>query len=135
MLGDFAFGNHEAVNNYIKKLNGSIIFVKGNHDRGLETWCKINGQKLHESYTFKIYGEEIFMAHFAHRVWHKSHYGTIHAYGHSHDMLPPLGLSMDAGVDGNNFKPHNIKDFIKRMEPIREQMIKEGLIFVNKHRK
>jgi len=39
------------------------------------------------------------LSHYGHRVWHGSHKGWIHLYGHSHDSLPPYGKSMDIGID------------------------------------
>ena len=41
----------------------------------------------------------IVLSHYGHRVWHGSHKGWIHLYGHSHGSLPMLGKSMDVGVD------------------------------------
>ena len=39
------------------------------------------------------------LSHYGHRVWHGSHKGWIHLYGHSHDTLPSYGKSMDCGID------------------------------------
>lgn len=39
------------------------------------------------------------LSHYGHRVWHGSHKGWIHLYGHSHGSLPAYGKSMDVGVD------------------------------------
>ncbi len=32
-LGDFGFGNRTEIKNFIERLNGNIILIKGNHDR------------------------------------------------------------------------------------------------------
>lgn len=46
-----------------------------------------------------IEGKVYCLSHYGHRVWHGSHKGWIHLYGHSHGSLPPYGKSMDVGVD------------------------------------
>lgn len=100
-LGDFSWRNPAA---YIDKLNGKIYYIKGNHDKMINTIRQ----------RFLWYGDvryihigdySFWLSHYAHRVWNKSHYGTIHLYGHSHGTLPddPNVLSMDVGVD-NAFK-------------------------------
>lgn len=47
----------------------------------------------------KINGRIFVLFHYGLRVWHGSHKGWIHLYGHSHDTLPPYGKSMDTGAD------------------------------------
>lgn len=43
----------------------------------------------------------VILSHYSHRVWHGSHKGWFHLYGHSHNSLEtvPYGKSMDVGVD------------------------------------
>jgi calcineurin-like phosphoesterase family protein len=65
-------------------------------------------------------GQDIFLSHYAHRVWNRAHYGVIHLYGHSHSSLPDMNKSGDAGVDNWNFFPvsyDQIKDRFKNVEP------------------
>ena len=44
---------------------------------------------------------EMWLSHYAHRVWPKSHFNSIHLYAHSHYTLPdnPNTLSLDIGID------------------------------------
>jgi calcineurin-like phosphoesterase family protein len=97
-LGDFAMGDPWG---YIRRLNGSKTFILGNHDRRLDQTI------AHDVLTVIYKNQEFFMSHYAHRVWNKSHHGTIHLYGHSHGSLPddPHARSMDVGVDANNYTP------------------------------
>lgn len=104
-LGDFCFGSsHDAVN-IINRLNGSIHLIKGNHEKAALN-IKNRFASIRDVDTFKIDKYEIFMSHYAHRVWNKSHRGTWHLYGHSHGTLPddPRSLSFDIGVDCHNFQ-------------------------------
>lgn len=63
----------------------------------------VEAQRLFSSVSFykelKINGKILILSHYAHRVWHGSHKGWYHLYGHSHDTLPGIGRSMDVGVD------------------------------------
>jgi hypothetical protein len=49
-------------------------------------------------------------------VWPRSHYGSIHLYGHSHDMLSHNGKAMDVGVDGNNYHPYSFEEIVNRLK-------------------
>lgn len=94
-LGDFTLG--KTADDYIKRLNGSHIFLRGSHDR----WLK-NARDIWES---TIEGQVVVACHYAMRVWPKSHYGSWQIYAHSHGKLPPIGKQHDVGVDNNNFMP------------------------------
>ncbi|MCX5657807.1 MAG: metallophosphoesterase family protein [Candidatus Omnitrophica bacterium] len=114
-LGDFCFKNN--FNDYFKRLEGKIILIKGNHD-------SVAWKHRHEFYAYsdfgreiEIDGQEITLTHFAMRTWNKSHFGAFNLYGHSHSTLPddPNSLSMDVGVDGNNFTPISFEQVKERM--------------------
>lgn len=112
-LGDFCFAKEDGVFDlYLKRLNGLIVFIKGNHDR--TAWR--NRHKFyaaHDSYhEVEIGGQDITLCHYAMRVWNKSHHGAWHLYGHSHGSLPddPNALSFDCGVDCHNYTPINFDE-------------------------
>jgi len=120
VLGDFAFKDYAK---YLDRLNGAKIYlVFGNHDNYQEANKvdpKYGFTDIQENLSVMVDHEEIFLSHFAHRVWNKSHYGTWHLYGHTHGMLPEdeLSLSFDVGVDCNNFTPvsyQQVKDKIEK---------------------
>jgi calcineurin-like phosphoesterase family protein len=99
-LGDLAFGGRERTLATRRRLNGTIFFIEGNHDSSArqirDTFAWYDKTKL-----VTINGRDVYMSHYAHRVWPRSHYGVYHAYGHSHNSLPddPFSLGMDVGVD------------------------------------
>jgi len=113
-LGDFCFSKKspDTFDNYFRRLNGVIVFVKGNHDK--YTW-RNHRQKFYacsDSYReIEINGQEITLCHYAMRVWNKSHHGSWHLYGHSHGSLPddPHSRSFDVGVDCHNYTPINFE--------------------------
>lgn len=109
-LGDFSFKPEK----YVSRLNGTIILIMGGHDR-------INKVKnlfsdVFQSKTIKYNKNIIVLSHFCYRVWDRSHYNSWHLYGHSHGSLPPIGKSMDVGVDCNNFTPVLINQIETIME-------------------
>jgi calcineurin-like phosphoesterase family protein len=106
-LGDFAFRSAQT---YLDRLNGYIRFVRGNHEKPL-----LNILDLRDIPYMRIIKPEkttITLSHCCMRVWDKSHFDHWHLYGHSHGTLPPIGKSMDVGVDCNNYSPVSL-DYIK----------------------
>jgi calcineurin-like phosphoesterase family protein len=63
----------------------------------------------------KKYPETIILCHYAMRVWDRSHYGSMHLYGHSHGHLPDYGKSMDVGVDCHNYYPISVDHVRERL--------------------
>lgn len=112
-LGDFCFGKEDYMFDvYFKRLQGSIVFIKGNHDR-IAWRNKHKFFAAHDSYhEVEIGGKDITLCHYAMRVWNKSHHGAWHLYGHSHGSLPddPNALSFDCGVDCFNYRPINFDE-------------------------
>jgi len=99
-LGDFSFAKETETNKILLRLNGNKLLLKGNHDKSLIKssavayfgWVK-------DYYELKHDKQLIVLAHYSHRVWRNSHHQSWHLWGHSHGSLPPLGKSVDVGVD------------------------------------
>ena len=149
-LGDFCFGRFDIVSRaqaYLDRIKcKNIILVIGNHDPHYE-----DGTPRREfAYLFsgcynilrkKMTDEQlgldrhlIVMCHYAMRVWDKSHFGSYNLFGHSHNTLAddPRLLSMDVGVDANNFKPINLAQIKAVMDtrtfvPIISNREREGI--------
>jgi calcineurin-like phosphoesterase family protein len=80
--------------NYIRYLNGNIIFLKGNHDY----WLKSAVEKRY-LYHKKINGHFVAVGHFPMRSWQGKRKGGWNLHGHSHALLPPEPKQIDIGVD------------------------------------
>lgn len=106
-LGDFCWGRYPAdVERYLKRLNGNVCLIYGNHDR--QAVRRANGfSEKRDLRRIKINDQEIILCHYAMRVWDKSHFGSWHCYGHTHGTLeePKDSLSCDVGVDAWDFTP------------------------------
>ena len=117
-LGDMALTNDPK--QLIYWLDGirckNIYFIKGNHD-------KVSFQIRDRFFWYKdieqieVQKQSIVLCHYAMKVWNKSHRRSWHLYGHSHGTLPDdiNSLSMDIGVDTNNFMPYSFEDIQRRM--------------------
>lgn len=128
-LGDFAWHKREA--EYLKRLNGEVRLIAGNHDTEL-----VNGQKcildlfnrgfewVDKEYIGVIEGLGKTWFHLYHYPiigWDKSHHGSWHFHGHVHGKLDFISLnprSVDVGVDSWNFEPVSF-DEIKSAKPKR----------------
>lgn len=100
-LGDFAMGRRSEVPGFLEQLNGRIILIPGNHDspQTIELFAdKFDYLPLP---TMEIYvdGQKVFMSHYSHRIWNKSHKDAWHLWGHSHGTAEDYGLSFDVGID------------------------------------
>ena len=108
---------------YIDRLHGSHAFIYGNHDELIEKSSVLRSKFLWIIGKNKDSGTKILhwnkntllLNHYAQRVWHKSHRGSWHCYGHSHNALPGLGKSFDIGVDGHHFEPWSMEEIEAKM--------------------
>lgn len=99
-----------------RNLNGSIHLILGNHDSIAKTIPQAFAF-IKESYLFEKDEVRIYLSHYAHRCWPKSHSGAWHLYGHSHGNLPcdTNLLSFDVGVDCWNYTPVSLDQVIERI--------------------
>jgi len=108
--GDFTLQGRKKAHEYIDRLNGSHIFLRGSHDY----WLPNDHQMIWEGNLCKD-GFTV-ICHYCMRTWARSHFNSFHLYGHSHGKLAPIGKSWDIGVDNNNFYPLSVQDVIKIMD-------------------
>jgi len=107
-LGDFTLKDNDIAQNYIRRLSGKHIFLKGSHDN----WLPNDYQKILE---LKIDDQYLVLCHYAMKVWSRSHYNSWQLFGHSHGYLEEAGKQLDVGVDTNNFYPYSFEEIKKIM--------------------
>jgi calcineurin-like phosphoesterase family protein len=110
ILGDFCgqrrqFGYIKGYLDRIKLNPQQMVLILGNHDNEKESRKAF--PYVHHLHTVKHEGQAIVLCHYAMRVWHGSHRGRWHLYGHSHGSLAedPHARSFDVGVDCWGYKP------------------------------
>lgn len=120
-LGDWSFGGFDSIEEFRASIAcKNIHLIYGNHDHHIEN---DRGRVQNFFRSCKYYNEVainnqmIVMAHYAFRVWNKSHHGSWNLYGHSHDTLDHTehGKSMDVGIDSayrifGEYRPFNFKE-------------------------
>ena len=115
-LGDVAIrsGNLAAYRSRIACKN--IFVVPGNHDKEKELVRYFT--VLPQCYMYENHGFRMVLCHYAMRVWHHSHHGVGHLFGHSHNGLPSIpGVpSFDVGVDCWNYKPISLQQVQQEMK-------------------
>jgi calcineurin-like phosphoesterase family protein len=109
--GDFTL--KKDAEQYIRRLNGQHIFLKGSHDYWMNSKKDIDYLQIWEE---KINGIYVVVCHYAMRTWSASHYNSWQLFGHSHGKLCGVGKQMDIGVDTHNFFPYSFEEIKKIMD-------------------
>lgn len=83
LLGDFS----EKLEKHRQMLKGyRVVLIRGNHDPSVAKCKRFFGQNgVFDSQMIKIKEHSVFLSHYPHLCWPKSHYGSLHLYGHVHD--------------------------------------------------
>lgn len=117
-LGDFGHKfDPDELERIFRRLHGNKHLIIGNHDKTATLrlpWASEPRDRM----TISDCDNKIILDHYAMRTWHGKGKGVIHLYGHSHSMLPPLGRSIDVGVDNMGFVPKTIHEIVAMLPPI-----------------
>ena len=111
-LGDFSFGNKQLTSDIIGMLNGTIIFIMGNHD-GIS---KYRDHSCYHYFELSLDDVKICMSHYPMDVWNKCHHGALMLHGHCHGNhhTPRMGRRIDVGLDSLGTIA-NLKDLVSYM--------------------
>jgi calcineurin-like phosphoesterase family protein len=121
-LGDFSFGNFMQTCEVVKRLNGKINVILGNHDKVIRDNVEL--QKMFHSvqemrylpFQTKAGPCSAALCHFPMYEWWNSHRGSFHLHGHCHGKINghfPNWRVMDVGIDGrpdNEMRPWHIDE-------------------------
>lgn len=121
-LGDFSLTTPKKTKDILDRLNGKIHLIKGNHEKSVLRKQSCIEKLVWVKDMFELYVDKklFVMCHYSMRVWNKSHHGSIHLYGHSHDSLDvngSWGKSMDVGVDSayrilGEYRPFSLNEIM-----------------------
>ena len=124
-LGDWSFSGFEMIEEFRNRIIcKEIHLVLGNHDTHIER-NRGDVQKLFTSvqnylqleYTNRM-THRFIMCHYPICSWHDMKKGVFHLFGHLHTPKEGkymTGRSMDVGMDGNDLKPYDIDDIIRKL--------------------
>ena len=118
VLGDFILSNNiYEVKQILDSLRGSIVLLRGDHDKASIELYPERFKSIHSLLELKFSGyPSIILCHYCLRVWKKSHFNSWHLYAHSHSHLPSIGKSHDVGVDNNKFTPISLLEIVEIMK-------------------
>lgn len=131
-LGDFVFNckNQEKFDSVVSRLNGKHILFKANHDN--RKVIAASGLVWHEAKGYNVEGQYVFMSHYPHIVWDKSHKGSWMLHGHCHGSLRgDWGKLVDVGLDSayNILGEHRFFT----MDDLRQIMSEREIMFHDHH--
>ena len=103
--GDFAYKNRQDSNEILKKLNGKIMLIRGNHDPVL--W----GPPTIE---YKVNKKLIVMFHYPIEEWNGYYHGSLHTHCHTHKPeLVSARRRFNVGVDACGYKPISLDELLE----------------------
>ncbi len=121
ILGDIS--HHltlDSANEWIGKLNGRKILVKGNHDK---EYKRELFEEICDFKTVSLNGNYFALMHYPMLSWPKKNSGSIQLHGHIHageeynlQNLADGIRRYDVGVDANDYYPVSIKKILKFFE-------------------
>ena len=117
-LGDVSLTSPTKTSDILSRLNGTIHLITGNHEKSVmrKEGTRNRFESINQYLMIRYKNQDIFLCHYAMRVWDKSHRGSWCCYGHSHDSLEgQWGRSMDCGVDSayrilGEFRPFSFEE-------------------------
>lgn len=111
-LGDVAFTcSMEYALSIMKRLNGTIHLIIGNHDT---LALKMNNIRpntfasINQMNEIVVEDQKIVLLHYPMTTWHWAYKGSWQLYGHVHGKIKNEGKSLDVGVDCWNYSPVNM---------------------------
>jgi calcineurin-like phosphoesterase family protein len=113
-LGDFAYRcSLEHAEGIFKRLRGRKHLIWGNHE---QRGRRLNWESQQAYKEITVDSRALVLFHYSQRSWNGQHRGAIHCFGHSHGSLPPLGRSLDVGVDCWSFRPVSLEEIMARLD-------------------
>lgn len=129
ILGDFAFRATKPASEYLSRLKGNKILIRGNHD---VSWMKDPDsvamlEAVHDILTVHQSDYQAVLCHYPMLSWPHLQRGAYMIYGHIHnnrdeDPCIAFGLSdkmLNAGVDVNRFEPVTLDEMIQNNKAFR----------------
>lgn len=129
-LGDVMWHTRDYKCSYIlDSLNGTLILIKGNHDRSNKPLLKHpRWSKVCDYEEITVRDQKIILFHYRMVVWNRSHHGSWALHGHSHGTLPVnrQARTFDVGTMCWGFTPISFSQ-------VAEEMSKHSFTPVDSH--
>ena len=143
VLGDFIMGGLEAGRDCLKRLNGRIILIRGNHDnpRRIGMYKEL-GIEVHDIFYLPYKGRFFIMCHFPiaseefMRMVREDNSEVILLYGHVHGNAPSgyHDGTYHVGVDTNNLTPVSLDQIWHESWPEEQMAQPEVKAYYEEHK-
>ncbi len=117
-LGDFAFTTRSRMMGFRYALQGRIIVIRGNHDRGPEALLECGFDEVHNELFVEVDGIGLYLRHIPDHTlaWLKGP-TVLHLCGHVHEKWKYQGPIINVGVDQWDFRPQQLRDLVAGVPP------------------
>ena len=110
-LGDFGIGNIDKSIEILKRLNGKILLIKGNHDhtKNIKKMTPYLDEYLNAGHYLKSHKYQFYLSHFPMQIGNRPRIFNLHGHIHSH---PSTELTQfNVGVDSMLMRKVLSKDY------------------------
>jgi len=132
-LGDFGMGPSDKTKEFLSKLNGTKVLIRGNHEKGFNSMYNLGFDVVLNEAAIHVSGERVTLTHCPLRgvlredvtgmrgtvsgdLWHGEHKNqeysvddtgqfALHGHVHKKPNERTLGRQFDVGVVANDFRP------------------------------
>jgi len=121
-LGDLAYGKNSSTDYWLKRLNGNIIFFRGNHDAS-------DNIRFIDSKIVTFESTKFFLTHNPADV--PSNWNGWIIHGHAHNNMPMINYqnkSINVSVEVTNYKPVDIRTILRLIHLTKSNVAKEQSI-------
>jgi len=121
-LGDFGYkASASYLKGIIEQLNGTIIFIRGNHDKKTMKAFNLIDKfiEVYDMLEVTVDGQHIYLCHYPTIEWPGFYRGSWHLFGHVHGNIPQERLhpnQVDVGVDSWNFTPASFFEIANKIK-------------------
>lgn len=142
VLGDMVMGQLDAGRECLKRLNGKIVLIRGNHDspKRIEMYKEM-GIEVHDIYYLPYKGRYFILCHFPIaseefiKMVIKDNSEVVNLYGHVHSNAPKgyVNGTYHVGLDTNNLCPISIQQIWDECWPAEQMAQPEVKEYHDKH--
>lgn len=143
-LGDFGYGGSKEWADILRRLNGMIYLILGNHDlKNIKPGYLDSFAHVSQQMTIRVGGQSIYMNHNPFLCYGGSYKDVWQLFGHVHSgpnsntgldhprLQHLFPLQYDVGVDNNDFRPISFAEVKAKIEAQVEAARKKAGIAVN----
>jgi calcineurin-like phosphoesterase family protein len=114
VLGDFAFGSLASISEIVRRLNGNLTLVRGNHDRPGASMLGVGFESVVDSMLISVCGWPVLLSHYPPVHIKQKRYrerqpvlreGEVCLHGHCHGKKKVNKKAIHVGMDAWDYRP------------------------------